>query len=333
MSNRDLLQKRVNMRPVEYPEFTPFKDAIRHAYWVHTEFNLSDDIHDFHARVSEAERSAITRTMLAIAQVEVSVKSFWGDLMKRFPKPEVGAVGYTFAESEVRHQDAYAHLLHVLGLNSEFEKVQSIPALKGRVEVLNRAIENANVHNMEDEGREFATTLLLFSAFTEHVSLFSQFLIMKSFQRSKGLFKGVANIVDATSMEEQIHGLFGYELINILKQERPHWFDDAFDANIREVIRAGYEAEKEILDWIFEEGELDFLPKATVEAFLQHRFNNSLTSVGMEPEFTVDQARVDDTLWFEEEILAAKHVDFFHKRPTTYAKKSKSISADDLFAA
>jgi ribonucleoside-diphosphate reductase beta chain len=30
------------------------------------------------------------------------------------PKPEIGSVGATFAESEVRHQDAYSHLLEVL---------------------------------------------------------------------------------------------------------------------------------------------------------------------------------------------------------------------------
>ena len=55
--------------------------------------------------------------MLAISQIEVAVKSFWGDIYQKMPKPEVGAVGATFAESEVRHADAYSHLLEILGLN------------------------------------------------------------------------------------------------------------------------------------------------------------------------------------------------------------------------
>ena len=48
--------------------------------------------------------------MLAISQIEVAVKSFWGDIYHKIPKPEVGAVGATFAEreSEVRHTDAYS---------------------------------------------------------------------------------------------------------------------------------------------------------------------------------------------------------------------------------
>jgi ribonucleoside-diphosphate reductase beta chain len=30
--------------------------------------------------------------MLAIAQIEVTVKSFWGNIYKRMPKPEIAAV-------------------------------------------------------------------------------------------------------------------------------------------------------------------------------------------------------------------------------------------------
>ena len=63
-------------------------------------------------------------TMLAISQIEVAVKSFWGDLYHRIPKPEIGSVGSTFAESEVRHADAYSHLLEILGLNSEFKELK-----------------------------------------------------------------------------------------------------------------------------------------------------------------------------------------------------------------
>src|SRR5690625_5836513 len=116
----DIFKRRVNLKPFEYPQLAEYVDAIRHSYWVHTEFNYTSDIHDYKVNVSEAERNAIKNAMLAIAQVEVAVKTFWGDLYHRLPKPEIGSVGYTFAESEVRHHDAYSHLLEILGLNSEF---------------------------------------------------------------------------------------------------------------------------------------------------------------------------------------------------------------------
>ncbi|MBS3934058.1 MAG: ribonucleotide-diphosphate reductase subunit beta [Truepera sp.] len=326
-----LTDRRMHLRPVEYPQFLAYRDAIRHSYWLHTEFNLTEDVHDFRARVTAAERQAITRTMLAIAQVEVAVKTFWGDIYKRFPKPEVAAVGYTFAESEVRHQDAYAHLLELLGLNREFERLDQVPAMQARLAVLNQHLAQPPSLRTDCDGRAYAFSILLFSVFVEHVSLFGQFLIMKAFDKSHQLFKGIANIVEATSKEEQIHGLFGYQLLEILKLEFPHWFDDAFYDEVARACRQAYMAERAILDWIFEDGELGFLPRTQIEAFIQHRFNTSLETIGLTPLWTVDPVAVAATLWFEEELLAGKHVDFFHKRPTAYAKKVKTFSEDDLF--
>ena len=106
----DLFEKRINLKPYEYPQLYEYVPAIRHSYWIHSEFNFTSDIQDFKSRLSVPERSAIKNTMLAISQIEVAVKSFWGDLYHRIPKPEIGSVGSTFAESEVRHADAYSHL-------------------------------------------------------------------------------------------------------------------------------------------------------------------------------------------------------------------------------
>ncbi|MCO5173504.1 MAG: ribonucleotide-diphosphate reductase subunit beta [Trueperaceae bacterium] len=329
-TDRRLTTPRLNLRPAEYPELLAYRDAIRHSYWLHTEYNLTDDVHDFRARVSDAERSAIKNAMLAIAQVEVAVKTFWGDLYKRYPKPEVGAVGYTFAESEVRHQDAYAHLLEVLGLNQEFERIREIPAIYQRVLFLNEHL-GPRPPDRTATDREDALTLLLFSAFVEHVSLFGQFLIMKSFNRQRNLFKGIANIVEATSKEEQIHGLFGYQVVRTLREENPDWFDAAFTERVRAACLAAREAERGILDWIFEAGELDFLPRAVVDAYVEQRFDDSLAAIDMAPLFEPDAALVAQTRWFDEEVVAGKHYDFFHKRPTTYTKKAKSITSDDLF--
>ena len=111
----DIFEKRVNLKPYEYPHLYEYVPAIRHSYWIHSEFNFTSDIQDFKSRLSDPERSAIKNTMLAISQIEVAVKSFWGDLYHRIPKPEIGSVGSTFAESEVRHADAYSHLLEILG--------------------------------------------------------------------------------------------------------------------------------------------------------------------------------------------------------------------------
>lgn len=326
-NERDIFNKRVNLKPYEYPELVAFKDAIRHSYWLHTEFNFAGDVQDFRARVSKHERNAIKNATLAIAQIEVAVKAFWGDVYKKLPKPEVGAVGYTFAESEVRHMDAYAHLLTILGLEEEFERIPSIPAMRERVSYLDRARE----HALSANNKDFSKTLLLFSIFVEHVSLFSQFLIIMSFNKHRNLFKGVSNAIEATSKEEQIHGLFGIETINIIRREHPEWFDRAYEGSILQFCQEAYESEQKIVDWIFEEGELDFMPARQVKEFIKSRLNNDLSEVGLAQPFLIDEEELEKTEWFDDEVIGTKHGDFLFKRSINYSKRNKSMTAADIF--
>jgi ribonucleoside-diphosphate reductase beta chain len=239
----------------------------------------------------------------------------------------VAAVGFTFAESEVRHMDAYSHLLEILGLNEEFAKIKEMPVLMERVEYLENAVSTAK----SEEDKDYALAILLFSLFIEHVSLFSQFLIMMSFNKHRNLFKGISNAVEATSKEEQIHGLFGIEVINLIKTEHPEWFDDDFKGQILQACRRAFESEQKVVDWILEKGELDFLPKAVIIEFIKNRLNNSLASIGLERIFTVDDKLLEQTEWFDEEVVTTKHGDFFVKRSINYNKRSQSITGDDLF--
>ncbi len=125
--------------------------------------------------------------------------------------------------------DAYAHLLEILGLNDEFKNLTEVPVIKKRVEYLEKVISFSKAGEM----REYSQAVLLFSLFIEHVSLFSQFLIMMSFNKHKNLFKGISNAVEATSKEEQIHGMFGIDIINIIRAEHPEWFDGQHRETVR----------------------------------------------------------------------------------------------------
>jgi ribonucleoside-diphosphate reductase beta chain len=74
---KNIFKRRLNLKPYEYPELLKYVDAIRHSYWIHTEFNFTGDVQHFNVDVNDTEKSAIKNTMLAIAQIEVAVKSFW----------------------------------------------------------------------------------------------------------------------------------------------------------------------------------------------------------------------------------------------------------------
>ncbi len=323
----NIFEKRVNFKPFEYPQLIPYADSINKAYWLVSEFNFTEDIQDFKVRLSREERSVIERAMLAISQIETNVKTYWADLYKRLPKPEVAVVGMTFAESEVRHERAYAQLLEVLGLNDKFEEILEVPAIKGRVNYLTKYLDGTR----SKDDRVYTKTILLFSMFIEHVSLFSQFLIIMAFNKEKNLLKGISNVVEATSLEEQVHGLFGAEIISIIRDEHPEWFDDEMFDMIRSACMKAYKAECDIVDWMYEEGDLDFLPKEVVKEFIKNRFNIVLKNGKFDLVFEVDSNMLLSTDWFEVQLLSVKEDDFFYKTSNAYNKKSKSITEDDLF--
>lgn len=103
--SRDIFKKRVEYKPFEYPEVQQFIDAMNKTFWVHSEVNFDADVQDFKTKLKPHEQECIKRNSLAIAQVEVAVKPFWGDIHKTLPKPEFNNLGATFAESECFDKD------------------------------------------------------------------------------------------------------------------------------------------------------------------------------------------------------------------------------------
>jgi ribonucleoside-diphosphate reductase beta chain len=324
-NKRSVFNKRVNLKPYEYPNLLEYVNAIRHSYWVHTEFNYTSDIQDLKVKLTKEEAGIVNRAMLAISQIEVQVKTFWAKVGDRLPKPEIQSVGATFAESEVRHADAYSNLLELMGLNEEFKKILTIPAIQKRITYLDQAIQ----YQVED--RDYFKNIILFSMFVENVSLFSQFLIMMSFNKHRNVLKGISNAVEATSKEEDIHARFGFDLVNLIKKENPRWFTPDIVDRLKQITMEAYIAESEVVDWIYGGGDLEFLPKALVKEFVKDRFNQSMKAIGLEEVFEVDKDKIKETSWFTEEMLGTKNVDFFVKRSTAYSKKTKSFTEDDLF--
>lgn len=321
-----IFTKRTLFKPFEY-DVTPFKDAIRHSYWVHTEFNLTSDIQDFSTLLSNSSRNAIKNALLAISQIEISVKKFWTRLGDKIEKPEFDQIGVTFGESEVRHADAYSFLLKQLGLDEEFDKLKDIPEIEGRVKYLSKYLKQTPQSNDQN----YAMSLSLFSIFIENVSLFAQFYIIKSFNKKTNTLKGVDNIVQATQKEELIHAQFGMWLINKIKEENPSWFNGEFYEKLYRAARKTLAAEEKIIDWIFEQGELEFLPKIWVKEMIKDRLNESLRQIGGLDIFDIDPEISAKYQWFKDEIYADTNVDFFYKKSTNYSKNVQSYNEEDLF--
>lgn len=315
-----LFDKRINYKPFEYPEVMQFVEAINKSYWVHSEVDFTADIQDFKTNLSDKEREVIKRSLLGIAQVEVGVKTFWGNLYNHIPKPEFNGLGVTFAECEFRHSEAYSKLLEVLGYDNEFEKIIENPIFKKRLEFIQK-------HLNPDVGLE--KQMLFFVIIIENASLFSQFGNILSLTRFKGYMKNTSNIIAWTSMDEQIHANAGIYILNEIKKENNS--SDIGVPMLKTVLTAYINLEAELLDWIYEEGELEFFTKEDMLNFMKYRVDESLVKMNLQKVFNISSEEHSPMKWFEEEVFANSMDDFFAKKPVDYTKHDKSITSNDLF--
>src|SRR5690606_24225549 len=145
--------------------------------------------------------------------------------------------------------------LEVLGYNNEFEKVIEIPVIKKRIAYLTNALKDTK----SDDKKAYIKSLILFTILIENVSLFSQFAIILSFTRFQGVMKNVSNIIAWTSVDEQIHANAGIFIINKIKEEFPEYIDDSTQQEIYDIVAESINIEDEILGWIFENGDLQYI--------------------------------------------------------------------------
>lgn len=322
MDNKNLkkgiLQKQVEFKPFHYPQLLQHRESIKGTPWHAKEYDYAKDVQDYKVHLNNKEKTASKRTMLAVAQVEsASVKHFWGKVHDILPRPEVAMVGYTFAENEVVHSESYSMLLDILGLNDEFEKVLKTDVIGGRVNYLEKYLRGSG-----DNVDEFNTLkIALFTLFVENVSLFGQFLILRAFKKHRNQLIAIDNVVQATMKDELVHASFGIDLLRILKQENPEWFNSDFYVKIQRACKKAYEAECKIVDWIFEKGDLEFITAYDVKEFLKRRFNLSLEEIGCPIVFEdLDEESYHRTKWMDIDILAYTNNDKFNNKSVNYSR-------------
>lgn len=318
--SRDIFKKRTEYKPFEYPEVQPFIDAMNKSFWVHSEVNFDADVQDFKTKLKPHEQECIKRNALAIAQVEVAVKPFWGDIYKTLPKPEFNNLGSTFAESENRHSEAYSRLIEVLGLNDEFKKLIETPVFKKKLELFEK-------HFGPDI--DFVDKLFFFVIVIENSSLFSQFANILAMSRFKGAMKNIANMIAWSSADEQNHSNAGVFLLNQIFKEHPEMRKS--QEAVEEIIKDYLSYESSLLDWIFEEGEFEWYTKEDVINFMKFRVDTALEQMGYNKIYNITTEQYSKMKWFDEEVFSGESDDFFAKRPTAYTKHDKPFDAGDLF--
>ena len=327
MTGSTIFTEQVSRKPNLYPWTDQFIEVMHNGFWTDKEFSFKSDIQQFKVELTDQEREIIVRTLSAIGQIEVAVKTFWAKLGDNLPHPSLADLGYVMANTEVIHNNAYERLLDILGLEEVFEENLKLEWIQGRVNYLRKYTHKF----YKDSKKQYLYALILFTLFVENVSLFSQFYIVNWFARNKNVLKDTDQQVKYTRNEENIHALVGIKIINTIREEMPELFDEELEERILHEAGEALIAESKIVDWMVNGYEEKGLNAEVLKGFVKNRIISSLEQIGFKAPFEVDNDALDSTMWFEEELLGNNMADFFHSRPTEYSKKNQSFAEEDLF--
>lgn len=322
-----IFDEQISRKPNNYPWTEDFIEAMHNGFWTDKEFSFKSDVQQFKTQLSAQEREIIVRTLSAIGQIEVAVKTFWAKLGENLPHPSLQDLGYVMANVEVIHNNAYERLLSVLDLEDIFEENLKLDWIQGRVKYLKKYTHKF----YKDSRKQYLYALILFTLFVENVSLFSQFYVINWFARYKNVLKDTDQQVKYTRNEENIHALVGIKIINTIREEHPELFDQDLEQRILGEAQEAFKAESKIIDWMVNGVNEEGLSAQILKEFVKNRINESLGQIGFKKVFDVDQDLLQYTVWFDEELLGNNMTDFFHSRPVEYSKKNQSFSEEDIF--
>lgn len=323
-----IFDEQISRKPNRYPWTEQFIESMHNGFWTDKEFSFNADLHQFKTVLTEQERQIVIRTLSAVGQIEVAVKTFWAKLGENLPHPGLQDLGYVMANIEVIHNNAYERLLKVLDMEDVFEENLKLDWIQGRVKYLRKYTHKF----YKDSRKQYLYALILFTLFVENVSLFSQFYIINWFARYRNVLFDTDQQVKYTRNEENIHALVGMKIINTIREELPDLFDAELEERILNEAHEAFKAESKIVDWMINGIKEPALSAPLLKEFIKNRINNSMTQIGFKAPFeNIDTELLEATTWFDEELFGNNMTDFFHTKDTGYSKKNQSFDEDDLF--
>jgi ribonucleoside-diphosphate reductase beta chain len=278
----------------EYPQFFEAYQKALSSVWRPQEVSFESDIRDYQNSTRD-EQEIIGGILRGFTQLECHVSDHWATIPTTFPKHEVAAVARAFSLSEIIHAEAYNLLSDTLGLD-EFEAFLGDPVAQQKIGYF---LENRGVKE----------SLAVFSGAGEGVSLFSSFAVLLSLNLT-GRFKGIAQIISWSALDEQQHSDTGIALFRELVAEDPLTIGEA------QSIASGFDAviqnEYAFLEKIFDNRVLSTISKSDVKEYILYRANDRLARLGVQKVYKYDATsanRIKD--WFHPLMAGATSTDFF----------------------
>ncbi|MBC8195829.1 MAG: ribonucleotide-diphosphate reductase subunit beta [Acidimicrobiia bacterium] len=278
----------LTLRPMRYPVFYEmYRDAIKNT-WTVDEIDFSDDLVDLDRKLLPPEKHLVSRLVAFFATGDSIVSNnLVLNLYQHINAPEARMYLSRQLYEEALHVQFYLTLLDNYIPDQDereaaFAAIHNIPSVRKKGEFCFKWMDS--VHDLDqldtDEQRKtFLLNLICFAACIEGLFFFAAFAYVY-FLRSKGYLNGLASGTNWVFRDESCHMNFAFEVVNTVRAEQPHLFDDDLRSRIQTMMDEAIDCEYQFAEDLLGQG-VPGMSTADTRTYLEFVADQRLAQLGL----------------------------------------------------
>ena len=291
-------------------------------HWMPQEINMTNDIVLWKSEdgLTEDERVIVKRNLGFFSTADSLVaNNLVLALYRLITNPECRQYILRQSLEEAIHTHAYQYCIESLGMDEGeiFNMYREVPCvarkaswgLKYTQEISNPDFKTGT----EETDKQLLRNLIAFYCVLEGIFFYCGFTQILSMGR-RNKMTGTAEQFQYILRDESMHVNFGIDVINQIKIENPHLWDEQMKSDAAQMILEGTELEIQYARDTMPRGVLG-MNASMMEEYLKFIANRRLTQLGLDEEFT---GVTNPFPWMSEIIDLRKEKNFFETRVTEY---------------
>ena len=291
-------------------------------HWMPQEVNMTADIALWKSEdgLTDDERMVIERNLGFFSTADSLVaNNLVLAVYKHITNPECRQYLLRQAFEEAIHTHAYQYCIESLGMDESrlFNMYREIPSVATKAQwalPYTQSLGDINFKTgTKENDQRLLRDLIAFYVVFEGIFFYVGFTQILSMGR-RNKMTGVAEQFQYILRDESMHMNFGIDVINQIKLENPHLWNNDFKKDMVKLILEGVELETKYAYDTMPRGILG-LNAPMFEEYLKYIANRRLTQIGLPEEFKNAQ---NPFPWMSEVLDLKKEKNFFETRVTEY---------------
>ncbi|WP_158787873.1 ribonucleotide-diphosphate reductase subunit beta [Granulicella sp. L46] len=291
-------------------------------HWMPTEISMQADIALWKSPngLSDDERRSIKRNLGFFAASESLVaNNIVLAIYRHLTNPECRQYLLRQAFEEAVHTHTFQYIVESLGLDEGelFNMYREVPSITEKAAWAIQYTQHLSDSNFAtgtaDTDQAFVRDLIAFYVVFEGMWFYTGFAQILSLGRRNKMV-GIAEQYQYILRDESIHLNFGIDVINQIKAENPHLWSEAFQEEVRGMLRSAAELEAAYGRDTMPNGFLG-LSAALCEQYMHFIANRRCVQIGLEPVFAETE---NPFPWMSEAMDLKKEKNFFETRVIEY---------------